>query len=98
MLLDESGRPLEILVLEGQPDGDTSALFQGAAQIVPFLFRPAYDPVATDWEIERLCEILDSPRAQVTFPDCLYVWSTGLYLSRSNSGRLACVDEPEGES
>ena len=102
LLLNEYSAPLGILILEHDPGADLAALpaslADAATQIIPFLFRPAGDPVVTDEEIKMFCDLLESPARNVTIPDCLYVWSTGNYLSRSNAGRLACIDEPEGEA
>ena len=100
LLLDKNGAPIGILILETRLDTDLSALevtVAGAVhQIVPFLFRPVNDPMVTDEEIEMFCDLFGSPLGGATIPDCLYVWSTGDYLSRSNAGRLACVDDPMG--
>ena len=103
LLLDENGTPLGTLILETRPDADLSALVACMAagattQIVPFLFRPASDPMVTDEEIVMFCDLLESSLVGLTIPDCVYVWSTGNYLSRSSAGRLACVDEPKGEA
>ena len=99
LLLNENSAPLGILILEHGPGADLAALpasLAGATtQIVPFLFRPEQDPWVTDEEINIFCDLLESPIRDVTIPDCLYVWSTGNYLSRSNAGRMACVD-PKG--
>ena len=59
--------------------------------------RSGQDPWVTDEEIEMFCDLLESPRLDVTIPDCVYVWGTGNYLSRSNAGRLARIGEREGE-
>ena len=102
LLLDENNTPLGTLILEHRPDANLSALpvslAGSTAQIIPFLFRPGDDPWVTDKEIEMFCDLLESPPFDVTIPDCVYVWSTGNYLSRSNAGRVACVDQPEGEA
>ena len=102
VLLDKNSDPLGTLILEQRPDANLSALpasLAGATtQIIPFLFRPGNDPWVTDEEIKMFCDLLESSLIDVTIPDCVYVWSTGHYLSRSSAGKVCCVDEPKGEA
>ena len=103
LLLDQNGAPIGTLILEIRPDADlpklATSLAGATTQIVPFLFRPASDPMVTDEEIQVFCDLLEMPLVDVTIPDCVYVWSTGNYLSRSSAGKVGCVDdEPKGEA
>ena len=103
LLLDKDGAPIGILILESRLDTGLSTLevsaVGGHLQIVPFLFRPASDPMVTDEESAMFCGLLESAAGGAISSDCLYVWSTGKYLSRSRAGKVGCIDdEPKGEA